>query len=132
LGALPGRLGTTLGMSASIDEYQQLQRELFRLLDRFVVLNETARHMLIADGAPAAKIVINRLGISQRGVVRKIGADQRPTQTPVKFAYVGRLDPTKGLLELASAVRAVPAHVPFELQVRGPLLSDEVRAFVTR
>ena len=46
LRALPGKVGTVLGMSALVVEYQQMQRELFEIVERFVVLNETAYRML--------------------------------------------------------------------------------------
>jgi len=130
LRALPGRVGTSVGMSASVVEYRDMQRELFGLMDTFVVLNDTARRMLIADGAPADRIVVNRLGIGQTGIVRKPGPDRTPTATPVRFGYLGRLDSTKGLLELARAVRAIPRSIRFELQVRGPQLDDATRRFV--
>ena len=130
LRALPGRFGTSIGMSASVVEYREMQRELFGLMDAFVVLNETARQMLIADGAPADKIVINRLGIGQTGIVRKPDPDHVPTASPVRFGYLGRLDSSKGLLELARAVREIPQDVRFELQIRGPRLDDSTRRFV--
>ena len=41
-----------------------MQRELFGLVDWFVVLNETGRRMLVSNGSSAAKIVLNRLGLS--------------------------------------------------------------------
>lgn len=130
LRVLPGRIGTSIGMSASVVEYQDMQRELFGLMDAFVVLNETARRMLIADGAPANKIVVNRLGIGQVGIARKPGPDRVPTSSPVRFGYLGRLDSSKGLRELARAVRAIPRATPFELQIRGPQLDDATRRFV--
>jgi glycosyltransferase involved in cell wall biosynthesis len=117
-------------MSASVVEYREMQRELFGLMAAFVVLNETARRMLIADGAPADKIVVNRLGIGQTGIVRKPDPDRAPTASPVRFGYLGRLDSSKGLLELARAVRRVPQDVRFELQIRGPQLDDATRRFV--
>ena len=130
LRGLPGRIGTSMGMSASVDEYQHMQRELFSLLDTFVVLNETARRMLIADGAPADKVVVNRLGIGQRGIVRKPSPDRAPTASPVRFGYLGRLERSKGLVELMRAVRSIPQSIRFELQVRGPQLDDATRRFV--
>ena len=130
LRVLPGRLGTSIGMSASVVEYQSMQRELFGLMDRFVVLNETARRMLIADGAPASKIVVNRLGIGQTGIVRKLGPDHLPTSNPVRFGYLGRLDSAKGLVELVRAVRAIPRSTTFDLQIRGPRLDEATRRFV--
>lgn len=130
LRVIPGRVGTAVGMSASVAEYQKMQRELFGLLDTFVVLNDTARRMLVADGATAEKVVVNRLGVSQTGIVRKPDPDRAPTASPVRFGYLGRLDSSKGLLVLARAVRAIPPGVPFELQIRGPLLDDATRRFV--
>jgi len=127
---LPGRVGTSLGMSASVAEYQEMQRELFGLVEAFVVLNETSRRMLISNGAPADKIVVNRLGISQTGIVHKPGPDRAPTGTPVRFGYLGRLHSVKGLMELARAVRAIPRAIAFELQIRGPQLDDATRRFV--
>ena len=129
LGTLPGRVGTTLGMAASVDEYQAMQREMFSLVDAFVVLNDTGRRMLIANGSPADKLVLNRLGVSFTNAVRKPSPDVRPTAPPVKFGYIGRLHPTKGLVELMRAVRTIPRDVAFTLDVRGPMLDEDTRRF---
>jgi glycosyltransferase involved in cell wall biosynthesis len=116
---LPGRVGTTLGMSASVLEYAGMQRELFGLVDRFVVLNDTARRMLVANGSPADKLVLNRLGLSQRAA-RKQSPDDAPTRAPIRFGYVGRIHPSKGLTELAKAIAAMPSDRDFHLEIRGP------------
>jgi len=126
---LPGRLGTTLGMAASVDEYQAMQREMFELVDAFVVLNETARRMLLSNGAPAGKLLLNRLGISCATIARKAPPEVKPTSTPVTFGYLGRLHPTKGLVELMRAVRAAPRDVRFTLDVRGPIVDEGSRRF---
>jgi glycosyltransferase involved in cell wall biosynthesis len=117
-------------MSASVIEYGALQRELFTLVERVVVLNETAGRMLVANGSPRAKLAINRLGLSHEDIVRKPGPTARPTTMPVRFGYVGRLHATKGLIELARAVRNIPTTVPFVLEIRGPVLDDATRGFV--
>jgi glycosyltransferase involved in cell wall biosynthesis len=126
---LPGRLGTTLGMAASVDDYQAMQREMFELVDAFVVLNETARRMLLSNGAPPAKLLLNRLGIGCATMARKAPPAARPTSMPVAFGYLGRLHPTKGLVELMRAVRAVPADVRFTVDVRGPIVDEGSRRF---
>jgi glycosyltransferase involved in cell wall biosynthesis len=126
---LPGRIGTTLGMSASIREYEEMERELFDLVDWFVVLNDTARKMLVANGSPASKLVLNRLGLSHINVTRKPAPGARPTKRPVRFGYVGRLHPSKGLVELAHAVRAIPREVDFRLDIRGPMIDEASRTF---
>jgi glycosyltransferase involved in cell wall biosynthesis len=124
----PGRLGTVLGMSALVVEYQKMQRELFQIVERFVVLNETAYRMLLADGSPAEKLAINRLGVSQTGVLRKPGPDERPTRKPVRFGFAGRLHSAKGLVQIASAVRAIPRDVDFRVDIRAPVLDAGARA----
>ena len=129
LGRLPGRTGTTLGMAASVSEYQTMQRELFELVDRFVVLNETGRQMLISNGSPPGKIVLNRLGVSHLHVAPKPGPEVRPTGTCVRFGYLGRLHATKGLVGLAHAVAAIPHEVQFRLDIRGPSLDEPSRRF---
>ena len=133
---IPGRVGTTLGMSASVVEYEGLQRELFGLVDHFVVLNETGRRMLTANGSPANKIVLNRLGLSHT-VTRKPPPDVAPTRRPVRFGFLGRLHPSKGLTELARAVAASSRDIDFRLEIRGPALdpfsrgyADELRVLV--
>jgi len=126
---LPGKMGTALGMAASIDENQGMQREMFSLVESVVVLNETGRRMLVANGSPAAKLVLNRLGVSH-AIVGTAAAARRPIVTPIRFGYVGRLHPTKGLAELMRAVRAIPADVAFTLDVRGPMVDAATRRFV--
>jgi glycosyltransferase involved in cell wall biosynthesis len=129
LGRLPGQIGTALGMAASVREYGTMQRELFELVDRFVVLNETGRRMLVANGSPAEKIVLNRLGVSHLRITPKPGPDLRPTGSCVRFGYVGRLHATKGLVELARAVAAIPRAVDFQLDIRGPMIDEASRRF---
>src|SRR5262249_10658122 len=108
---------------------QGMQREMFSLVESVVVLNETGRRMLVANGSPAAKLVLNRLGVSH-AIVGTAAAARRPIVTPIRFGYVGRLHPTKGLAELMRAVRAIPADVAFTLDVRGPMVDAATRRFV--
>lgn len=129
LGVLPGRTGTTLGMVASVRDFQALQAELFRLVERFVVLNDTARRMLIANGSPAEKLVLNRLGLSYTNVTRKPAPEIRPTAPPVRFLYLGRLHATKGLVPLVRAAVAIHPDVAFRLDVRGPRIDAGSRQY---
>src|SRR5206468_8243416 len=59
---LPGSLGTALGMSDLITFNQHQQSEMYQLVDKFVVLTAWALDTLIANGAPAEKLWLNRLG----------------------------------------------------------------------
>jgi len=119
-------------MAGSVHEYETMQRELFGLVDWFVVLNETGRRMLVSNGSPAEKLVLNRLGVSHLRITPKPGPDVRPTGSCVRFAYVGRLHATKGLVELARAVAAIPRNVEFRLDIRGPMIDDASRRFAAQ
>lgn len=130
LGAIPGRIGSTLGMSASVRDFQTLQTELFGLVERFVVLNDTARRMLVANGSPAEKIALNRLGLSHTNVTRKPAPELQPTVAPVRFLYLGRLHPTKGLIPLVRAAVAIAPDIAFTLAIRGPQTDAGSREYV--
>ena len=54
----------------------------------------------------------------------------RPTGAPVRFGYMGRLHRTKGLHELACAVRRTPADASFTLDIRGPVGTPADAAYV--
>ena len=129
LGRIPGRIGTTLGMTASIRDLQTRQAELFGMVERFVVLNDTARRMLIANGSPGQKIALNRLGVGPSDVAPKPAAELQPTARPVRFLYLGRLFPQKGVIALVRAAIAVARDVPFHLDVRGPQIDAASRAY---
>ena len=132
LGALlriaPGKAGTVMGMSALVVEYRNMQRELFDIVERFVVLNQTAYRMLVADGLPVHKLAVNRLGVSQSGMRRKPGPDDRPTTTPVRFGFAGRLHPSKGVEQIVRAARAISSNVDFRIDLRAPVLDAGARA----
>jgi glycosyltransferase involved in cell wall biosynthesis len=124
--ALPGKLGTTLGMPSAMAFNHRRQVELIDRVDRFVVLTAWALDAVVRNGAPRQKLALNRLGISG-AFVRKPDAAARPTSSPVRFGYVGRFDPIKGVHDLARAIAALPRDLPFHLDVRGPLDTADSR-----
>ena len=123
LGVIPGPIGTGLGMAASILRDARHQRELAGLADFQVVLNESGRRILIANGVPIERIVLNRLGIDHRSP-RKPPVDQSPTRRPIRMGFLGRIDRTKGLRELMLAVASLPSNLPFTLEIIGPVQSS--------
>ena len=113
----PGRLGTALGMTNLITHNQSSQYEMLNLVDRFVVLSEWARDVLIANGAPAAKITLNRLGARfPRGA-----SPMRSVGSPLSVAYVGRFDPIKGVDDFARAIALTPRSAPIRFEFHGPV-----------
>jgi glycosyltransferase involved in cell wall biosynthesis len=114
---LPGRLGTMLGMTNLITHNQSAQRDMLNLVDRFVVLSEWARDVLIANGAPPEKITLNRLGARfPRGAT-----PMRRAGSPLSVAYVGRFDPIKGVDDLARAIALTPRSAPIRFEFHGPV-----------
>jgi glycosyltransferase involved in cell wall biosynthesis len=94
-------------------------------VDRFVVLTEHAASIVRGNGAPAEKVAVNRLGVSQLFTPRP--ASPRRDGEPLRVAYIGRFDPVKGILDLATALRHVPPDLPMTVEFRGPSNTAEDR-----
>ena len=132
-GAVPGPIGTALGMTDLIVRNQQRQRMMLEAVDAFVVLTEQAAGIVRANGAPAEKIVVNRLGV--RDDVAMAPAPAAASRTPVRVGYVGRFDEVKGVSDLAEAIRRVPADLPICVEFRGPAQTPsdrEVKAAIAK
>jgi glycosyltransferase involved in cell wall biosynthesis len=124
--ALPFRAGTALAMRDLIAYNQERQRRMFALLDRFVVLTRRAAEIVLANGAPADRVSVNRLGVSQEPAVNR-SEPRRPASSPIRVGYVGRFDAVKGVYELAGALRLL-ADIPLRCEFRGPANSAIDRA----
>ena len=112
----PGRVGTLVGMTSLIRHNQASQREMFELVDRFVVLSEWARDVLVANGGPPQKIALNRLGVRFPAA-----GDARSSTSPLTVAYIGRFDVIKGVTDLARAISIVPRSAPIRFEFHGPV-----------
>jgi glycosyltransferase involved in cell wall biosynthesis len=115
--SLPQRFGTVAGMTNLIAHNQRSQREMLDLVDSFVVLSDWARNVLIANGAPPKKVVLNRLGIRFPAAA----APARRSGSPLTIAYVGRFDPIKGALDFARAIAFVPRSAQMRFEFHGPV-----------
>lgn len=114
---VPGRIGTMIGMTNLITFNQSAQREMLDLVDRFVVLSEWGRDVLIANGAPADKVVLNRLGVR----FPQTPAPTRRSGAAVTVAYIGRFDPIKGVTDFARAISMVPRTEQIRFEFHGPV-----------
>jgi glycosyltransferase involved in cell wall biosynthesis len=121
IGRVPGRMGTALGMTDLIVRNIRRQRAMLTSVDAFVVLTERAAGMMLANGGPPAKIVVNRLGIQDHGDSSPSPAvSSADRRGPVRVGYVGRFEDVKGVFDLAEAVRRVPRDLPLHVEFRGP------------
>jgi glycosyltransferase involved in cell wall biosynthesis len=128
-GAVPGPIGTALGMRDLIRRNTMRQRSMLNAIEAFVVLTDHAAAIVRANGAPEEKIFVNRVGIRDDidgpDVVSRTASDG-----VVRVGYVGRFEHVKGVLDLAAAMRRVPADVRVRLEFRGPAQSPA--DFVTK
>jgi glycosyltransferase involved in cell wall biosynthesis len=102
---LRGDVWTALQMSRLIELRLAAFRELAHQADHFVAVCEWVRDVLIVNGVPDAKITVSRHGIEW------VPAEIPRAKTPdgkLKIAFVGRMDPTKGVHVLIKAVRSDP------------------------
>jgi glycosyltransferase involved in cell wall biosynthesis len=124
---LPGRMGTALAMTDLIVRNARRQREMLDAVDGFCVLTQRAADMVLAGGAPAAKVIVNRLGVSEPCASQSPATPNRRA-SGIRVGYVGRFDPIKGVLDLAAAVRRVPHDLALHVEFRGPAQTPDDRA----
>lgn len=117
---LPSRFGTAVGVPAMIARNGRRQAELLDSVASFVVLTRWARDVVVLNGAPPAKVAINRLGYGHARPPVKPEPSKRPTERPIKVGYVGRFDPIKGPAVLARAVASLPRDISIRVHFRGP------------
>ena len=115
--ALPGKIGTALGMTDLILRNTRRQHAMLDAVNAFVVLTDEAARILRANGAPADKVVVNRLGVRDEAVRAPAATSSKGE---LRIGYVGRFDEVKGVLDLAEAIRRVPADARFRIEFRGP------------
>jgi glycosyltransferase involved in cell wall biosynthesis len=121
---VPSRLGAALRMPARIATNGKWQQQLLELVDWFVVLNRRAQEIVLSNGAPREKVVLNRLAAGMRAVPkpRPIAS---PTKAPVRVGFIGRLHEAKGIDVLLRAFAMVDRRLPLTLQITGPIGADD-------
>jgi glycosyltransferase involved in cell wall biosynthesis len=128
IGRMPGPAGTALGMTDLIVRNLGRQRAMLAAVDAFVVLTERAAGMLIANGSPPAKILVNRLGVPEHdGAATPVPPRNGTQRGLVRVGYVGRFEDVKGVTDLAEAIRRLPDDVPLHVELRGPAQTAEER-----
>ncbi len=135
LGAIgrSGGLWTALRMTELIDWRHKAFRALMREVDHVVVLCQWTKNLLIRNGVPAHKITLCRHGLpyQSKAATPNKSNSQFPIpnlQSPIRVAFLGRLDPTKGPDLLIRAVRALP-RAPLTLHLYGVVQGESGRRY---
>jgi glycosyltransferase involved in cell wall biosynthesis len=120
---LRGGAWTALQMSHLLDVRQSSFRNLIKEVDHFVAVCDWVRSVLLINQVPFRKVTLSRQGIEwdRTGTT---SSSSRCSDGELRVAFVGRLDPTKGLHVLINAIREV-ATSAIKLDVYGVVQSEE-------
>jgi glycosyltransferase involved in cell wall biosynthesis len=122
VGHLPGELGQSIGklglqggiwtalrMSDLIRMRHAALREMTAEVNHLVTVCDWAKEVLLLNGVAAAKVTVSRPGINWMSAEPNLLArSSTDTTDQTRFAFLGRLDPTKGVHVLIEALRAAP------------------------
>jgi glycosyltransferase involved in cell wall biosynthesis len=126
---VPGKLGTTLGMSDLVARNAALQADVLSQVERFLVLTDWAQRAVAANDGVGAPIVLNRLGVRASAAdIERARAIPRVRRPHLTVAYLGRFERIKGVHDLARAVRSLGRDVPIRVEFRGPVIATRMTA----
>jgi len=123
---LQGGAWTALRMTELIELRHRSVRALTSEADRIIALAEWVKDLLVRNGVSSEKITVSRQGLSGNGALSS-GQKARPADSEkagLKLAFMGRMDPTKGLHLLIRAMRLSP-RLPVTLDVYAVIQEGE-------
>lgn len=116
---LAGGLWTAMRMSELIEVRIGAFHRLMEMADHVIALCDWGRELLIRNGVAESKITLSRQGICHDvpGGAFETSAP-RPFRLPLRAAYLGRFDATKGVHLIVQALRDNP-DLPIQLDLFG-------------
>lgn len=148
LGAVPETVGAFVGMAGLAGgfwtalrstelvavRHAAAMRFLSEESDHIFAVCEWARSVLVANGVPPGKITLSRQGspypfqkVAMPGVgMQTPDPPSRELSAPLRFAFLGRFDPAKGLKVLIDAISMMP-DLDLRLDVFAIAQGDETR-----
>ena len=127
-GGISGGGWTALRMRGLMARRHAAVRALFEEADEVVAVSQWVRNLLLRNGVPARKIHLSRHGASQAPVVPSDGL--RGTERgPLRIAFLGRLDRTKGPDILVRAMRTLRGRL-VRIDLYGIAQSDAENTYV--
>src|SRR5262249_28880001 len=107
------RVGSALTARAlAADRIKDLQA-MSAVADRVVAVCQWLHDALRANGVAARKLVLNRQGVAELG----LRTSSRQPSDVVRFGFLGRWDPVKGVHVLVEAFKRLPPGLPVTLDI---------------
>ena len=116
-----GGVWTALRMTELVGLRHTALRALLTEVDAVVALCAWTQALLVRNDVPPSKITVSHHGLSQaQHEHRTPRSAYLPGQRPLRIAFLGRLEPSKGIDLLIQALRSLP-EVAVELDIYGIL-----------
>ena len=115
---LQGKAWTALRMTELLNLRHAAINGLLSEVDRIVAVCNWVKDVLLVNHVPSEKITVIRQGLCHDLPEKIISRQQSGVQPTLKIAFLGRLDPTKGIHILIAAMLAVP-DLPIKLDIYG-------------
>jgi glycosyltransferase involved in cell wall biosynthesis len=125
---LEGGMWTALRSTELVGIRHAATRFLGEGSDHIFAVCEWARSVLVANGVPSGKITLSRQGSPYPAPrpAPAAGTPSREPSTPIRFAFLGRVDPMKGLNILIDALALLP-RMELRLDVFAVVQGDEAK-----
>ncbi|WP_392534628.1 glycosyltransferase [Nostoc sp. C117] len=104
---LQGGAWTALRMTELVSLRHTVLHTLLSEVDHIVAVCDWVKHVLLVNHVPAKKITVIRQGLCH-DLPEKAKSSQKYPQATLNIAFLGRLDPAKGIDILIKALAAVP------------------------
>jgi glycosyltransferase involved in cell wall biosynthesis len=140
IGSLPPAVGRWLGnigangglwTALRMTELFELRHTAFHALmtevDRVVALCQWVNDLLLRNGVPTEKVTVSRQGVGQQAAIRP----NRTASPTLRVAFLGRMDPSKGVHLLVEALRRNP-RLPISLDIFGVTQGEGNRSYGQR
>jgi glycosyltransferase involved in cell wall biosynthesis len=106
---LSGGVWTAVRMSELIQVRHSAFSSLMREVDQVLVPCQWVKELLLCNSVPAEKITISRYALPRQTEIAELEKERRQaTDEPLRMAFLGRMDQTKGPDLLIKALRAMP------------------------
>jgi len=114
------RLGPAVAANALSEIRRNEMQKMAAAADRIVAVSGWLYDALLANDVPLEKLVLSRQGIGYTAKLRPPGRRNRPS-TALRFGFLGRWDPVKGVDILVEAFKRVPESLQVELYICAPV-----------